>query len=145
MNTDEKHSTVAPMCLGMVLADAIWHDPSSGKRTILGTFSTIFARSFPAAHPLLAIYCLLTDGYGLTKVRLQLVDIENEDEPLIQADGEVNFVDPRMIAEIDFHFPGIVFPHPGEYRFQMFGADQFLLERRLLVIDPEQSGEKSDG
>jgi len=134
-------SRIAPMCLGLVLADAIWHDPSSGKRTILGTFSTIFAKQFPAQHGILAVYCILTDGYGKTRVRLRVVDIEEDDGPLIEAEGEVDFIDPRMIAEMDFHFTGLVFPHAGEYRVQVFGADEFLMERRLLVLDPSQAGE----
>lgn len=126
-------ATVPPLCLGLILADAIWVDPGSGKRTILGTFSTIFAPRFPAVHHLMAIHCALTDGHGNTEVVLKLVDMKNE-ESLFETKGMLEFKDPRMVAEIDFHLPNLVFPHEGEYRFQLFGNGEFLMERRLSVL-----------
>jgi hypothetical protein len=123
------------MCIALVLSDAIWHDPGTGKRTILGVFSTIFAREFPAIHPLLALYCVLSDGRGKTEINVKLVDVDGEHDPLVDAKSTVEFNDPRTIVELDMHFTGISFAHPGEYRFQVFAGDEFLLERRLLVLD----------
>ena len=123
----------APYPLAMVIADAIWRDPGTGKRTILGCFSLIAAREFPAVHPQLAVYVAITDGRGTVPFRVQMVDMEEEGEPIFQAEGEVQFEDPRSIIEMDFHFAGVTFPHPGEYRIQLFASGEFLLERRIVI------------
>lgn len=136
------HNAAAPMCLGLVFCDAIWIDPGTGKRTILGTFSTVFAREFPALHPQLAVYCILSDGYGKTAIEFKIVD--DHDEEILASKGEVEFKDPRVVVELNLTLPGIIFPKPGEYRLQLFGAGEFLLERRLLVLGPQTPGANRD-
>ena len=123
----------APYPLAMVVADAIWRDPGTGKRTILGCFSSIAAKEFPAIHPQLAVYVALTDGRGTVPFKIQMVDIDEEAEPIFQAEGEVEFTDPRIMVEMDFHFGGITLPHPGEFRIQLVASGEFLLERRIVV------------
>jgi Family of unknown function (DUF6941) len=123
-----------PYGLAMVICDAIWRDPGSGKRSILGCFSTIFARQFPAVHPIMAVYAALTDGHGKVSIKLQAVDVDGENEPLFVNTAEAEFPDPRVIVEMDIHLRDLKFPAPGEYRFQLFANDQFLLERRLMVV-----------
>jgi hypothetical protein len=123
-----------PYALAMVVSDAIWRDPGSGKRTILGCFSMLFARQFPAVHPIMAVYVVLTDGHGKVQIKLQVIDVDEESEPLFTGEAEVSFPDPRTIVELDIPIVGLRFPGPGEYRFQLYANDQFVLERRLLVI-----------
>jgi hypothetical protein len=137
----------APLCLALVLADAIWRDQATQKRTILGTFSALFAAQFPASQNM-SVYCALTDGRGITKVELRIVDIQDEDLPIASATAEVDFSDSRMVVEIDTILGGVVFPHPGEYRIQMLGAGDLMMERRLVVIHApleETTDESDDG
>ena len=124
-----------PYPLAMVICDAIHQDRATGKRTLLGCFSTIGAPAFPASHPLLAAYVALTDGHGEVPIKLQLVDVDEAEEPLAEAEGKVKFTDPRVVVEIGLHLAGIVFPRPGEYRLQLYGAGELLIERRILLIE----------
>ena len=137
MSVEQERGVIPPPYpLAMVISDAIWHDPGSGKRTILGCFSVIFARSFPAAHPIMAVYVAVTNGRGKVPIALQVVgtvDDEGEEETLFRGEGELEFPDPRAVVEIDFHIQGLVFPRRGEYRFQLFAGKEFLMERRLVV------------
>lgn len=84
-------------------------------------------------HRLITVYAALTDGRGKVKVVLQLVDADGENEPIFRGELDVDFVDPRMVAEIDFVMGGVTFPAAGEYRFQLFAGEDFLMERRLVV------------
>src|SRR5438876_6706405 len=86
-----------PYALAMVVCDAIWCDPGSGKRTILGCFSAIFAKQFPAVHPIMAVYVALTDGRGKVQIRLQIVDVNEERDPIFKGEAEAEFQDPRVI------------------------------------------------
>ena len=129
-----KNRQLPPICLALIICDAIWTDRSTGKRTILGTFSNIFSRSFPAQHPVLSVHCSLTDGHGETDILLKLVDVDEIDPPLLEQESKISFGDPRMICEMDAFFSGLTFPHPGEYRLQIFGAGTLLMERRILAV-----------
>ena len=141
--------TVAPYPLAMVVCDAVWRDPGTGKFFILGTFTTIHSHTFPATHPQLAVYVSLTDGRGTIPVKLTLVSTEQEDvELLFEAELEFEFNDPRMIAELVFTVQGVAFPKPGEYRFQLFAGGDFVIERRILLIqlrgDKTEKAEEGD-
>jgi len=82
----------------------------------------------------MAVYDAITDGRGKVPISLALVDAEDEQEPLFHAEGEVDFSDPRAVVEAEFHLQGLTFPAAGEYRFQLRAAGEFLIERRLVVV-----------
>jgi len=118
----------------MVICDNIHVDPATGKRTLLGTFSAIHTNTFPATIPLIAVYVSITDCRGKFAARLQIVDVDEEREPVQRVDGQVDCDDPIKIVELNYHLGGVQFPAPGEYRVQFFAAGTLIVERRLLVI-----------
>lgn len=130
----ERYSTPVPLVLAMIICDAIHQDPATKKSTILGTFSTINARQFPAIHRQLAVHIAMSNGHGKTRIRLTLVGPDENRPPLFSREGVIEFSDPRMVAEINFALVNITFPSPGEYRLQILGNDELLMERRLYVI-----------
>jgi len=107
----------------------------------LGCFSVVNARSFPAKHPTLGIYLDLTNGRGDVTVKVQIVDSDQEREPVFVGEIQCGFSDPRMVAELDFIVGGLEFPLPGEYRVQAYANDEFVIERRLLVNQLEEKNE----
>lgn len=122
-----------PYALAIGICDLVYRDRGTGKRFILGCFSALHAREFPAIHPGLGIYIDLTNGRGNVAVKVQIVDTDEELEPIWIGESEVEFKDPRMVAEIDLLVAGLRFPEPGEYRVQVFANGEFIIERRLLV------------
>lgn len=129
---DDRAGVPAPYPLAMLICDAVHIDPGTGKQSILGTFSIIGARRFPVTHPRLSIYIALTDGRGKVPLRLTLVDAD-EEETLFESKAEVEFSDPRAIAEIAMQIGGLTFPRPGEYRFQLFAQGEHIIERRIVL------------
>lgn len=124
----------------MVICDAIHRDPATGKFTLLGTFSVVGAPEFPTQHPLLAVYLALTDGRGVTPIKVELLATDKEDDILATAEVTADFSDPRMVVEAVLAFQGLVFPKPGEYRFVLYGAGEFMMERRLVVVSLKKGG-----
>jgi hypothetical protein len=49
-------------------------------------------------------------------------------------EGQIDFRDPRMVAELNFGISNIKFEKPGPYRLQIYGNDMLLMERRLNVF-----------
>lgn len=135
MKSGELHTV--PLCLAMLLADFVWKDPMSGKRTILGTFDGICSAHFPCVYQTLAVYCLLTGGRGKLPLALRLVDASDpSEEPLFATTQEFEVHDPRGVFEVVFGIQNAVFPHEGEYRFQLRCAGDVVMERRLVVHSP---------
>jgi hypothetical protein len=122
----------------MVICDAVWRDPATGKYFILGCFSAIGAPSFPTAHPSLAVYVAVTEGYGKVPFALKLVDAQTPPTVLHESRIEVEFGDPRAIAEIAAHVQNLTFAAPGDYRLQLHAGEAFLMERRIAVHEVRQ-------
>jgi len=138
--SEKKLGPPGPVVLAMVICDAIHQDPATKKCTLLGTFSTITARSFPVVHPGLAIHVALTEGRGNTRIRLTLVSSDEEQQVLFTQEGTIQFADPRVVAEINFGIRNLALPRPGEYRVQILANDELLGERRLQVIAMRMPG-----
>lgn len=132
---EEKLGPPAPVVLAMVLCDAIHQDAATRKCTLLGTFSTINCRKFPAVHRQLAVHVALTNGHGRSAIRLTLVRADDSQPPLFSREGTIDFADPRAVAELNFVIANISFDRPGEYRLQVFGNNELLMERRLYVLE----------
>ena len=118
--------------------DNIHRDPGSGKLFILGCFSIIGTETVPATHPLMGLYIELTNGRGNVKFKVQLVDAEEVWPPIWTSEAEINFDDPRAVAQLAFMAHNVSFERAGEYRFQLFACDEFLMERRVLLITQDQ-------
>lgn len=126
-----------PEVLALLVADYVHRDDSTGKFFIVGTRTSIGAASFPHHCPNLSVYAALTDGRGETAVKLRLIDADEASEPILEFETTVNFLDPSEDIEIAVRLTDLVFPEPGDYRLQLFGAEQLLRERRLLAIPLE--------
>jgi hypothetical protein len=140
-NEQQASAAPAPYPLAMVVCDGFWRHPHTGKHTLIGTFSTLFGRSFPLVHPAMAVYVLLTEGRGRTRIRFELVDADEQYPPVFQAEGEINFPNPRAVCELCLPVQGATFPRPGEYRLKLFAGGQFVIERRILVLGHPEPGE----
>lgn len=144
MAEESESSGIAPYPLAMVVCDAIWKDPGSSKHTLLGTFTEVYAKSFPAVHKNMAVYIELTDGHGNVPFNIAIVDAEEIRPEVFKLAGDAEFGDPRGVLQIAFNFPPLEFPEPGEYRVQFFAANQFLIERRIMLRNAPNSGEQGN-
>ena len=120
----------------MVLADTVLRVLAMAKLVIKGTFSVIQATDFPWKQPAIVVYTAITNGHGKTSLRLRLIDVDETSEPIVDSETVVEFADPIVVVEPIFVLTNVVFPEPGEYRVQLYGAGQFLRERRLQVGPP---------
>ena len=130
----------APEVLALVIADQVHRDEKTGKFFILGTRASLGAAAFPFTSASLAVYASLIDGHGETAIRLRLIDVDEGREPVVEFETTVNFLEPTEEVVIAFRLSDLVFPEPGDYRLQLYGAGQFLRERRFLLIPLENPG-----
>ncbi len=129
-----------PYCLAMVLCDSVHRDAATGKYTLLGTFSTLFAQEFPTAGQF-CVYCAVTDGMGTMSIRLRIVDADfgiaesEERSPsiVVETEQEVEFDDPLAVVEIALGMQ-VSIPKPGLYHCELLVDSDVLMSRRMLAI-----------
>lgn len=135
---------VQPILLSAIICDRVIFDKVSGMPSIIDIVQNISAHRYPARHSQLVFFCELTNGHGSTKTKIRLVDAEENEKVIFEKDGLVHFKDVKQVLTLALNLQGIVFPHPGEYRFQLFTEEQLLGERRVVCKKieppPEESG-----
>jgi len=131
--SERKGKIPPPYPLAMVVCDNIHRDPGTGKPFLLGCFSVILARDFPATHPGLCVYIELTNGRGKIPFTLRLIDADEDREPVVTMEQEFECEDPRFVVQLIFGLANLTFPQEGEYRLQLFASKEFVMERRILV------------
>lgn len=128
------NSVPPPYALAIIICDNLWKDQLSGKTYILGTYTAIRAKTFPAVHPQMAVHLTLTGGRGMNNIRVRLIDTDEEREPVWETNLEVDFPDPRIMFELGLTLGAVRFPEPGEYRVQVHRDGDLVVERRIVAI-----------
>ena len=123
---------VAPILLSAIVCDRVIFDRISGMPSIINIIQTINAPKYPVRHDQLIFFCEMTNGHGVTHLKICLVDIENQDKIIFEQGQPVDFKDVRQIVTVAINLMGIVFQHTGEYRFQLFAGDTLLGERSVV-------------
>ncbi|MBN1123845.1 MAG: hypothetical protein JXA82_02480 [Sedimentisphaerales bacterium] len=134
-----------PILLSAVLCDTVILDRITGKASVIGIFSVINSRKYPARHPKMSLFCEMTGGRGKMPVTAQLIDLHDDEKILVKQSVDVDFSDPLAVNGIIIDFIHIPFPHSGEYRFQIYAGHEYCGERRIIcqVVRGEE-GDRPD-
>src|SRR3989442_563886 len=117
----------SPSCTALVLCDAVHKDPGTGKFFLLGTFGRMVATTVPIPARF-AAYFVLTGGLGETPFSVRIVDaadLLNEEEPIVEVPGMVQFIDPIADLECALGFD-VAFPKTGVYHCELRVGGEWL-------------------
>ena len=129
-----------PQVLSMIVCDSVIKDQFTGKLTLVGLFTNVWAPSFPAVHSQLAVHVEMTNGHGDYECRLGLSRADTGvDIGSIQ--GPVTLADPLAVGALTLRLTNLVFPKAGEYRFELYIDGTLLTQRRIMVRKPEPKKE----
>jgi hypothetical protein len=121
-----------PQLLAWVTCDGVHIDPSSGKHTLLGAFSTIKAQRFPVTHPFMVWFLTISDcAQGQHRLRILMGLNPTDLQPMIerQFDAQSPLHRINLISEIR----NLTFPQPGDYSLLIEVDDETLLVTNLTV------------
>lgn len=145
MSGEKKEKLPPPVLLSAIICDRVIFDRLTGMPSIIGVLQTISAPKYPARHGRLAFFCELTNGHGEVRITTRLVDVKEDDQIIFEQTVKSKFVDVKQVVALGFGVEGIVFPHPGEYRFQIYAGTNLLGERRIICRQiPLQRGDKDN-
>lgn len=122
---------IQPILLSAITCNRVIFDKVSGMPSIIDIVQTIDAPRYPARHAQIVFFCELTNGHGTTDIKISLVNTQDEEKVIFEREGNVRFENVKQIVTVAMNLQGIVFPGPGEYRFQLFASGYLLGERRI--------------
>ncbi len=132
-----------PICLGLILAQAVSFDQQTGILSIIGPYQRIEEESFPATYRSLEIFAILTECDGDVMVEVRLVDLVEARPPVFRQLQTAHFNGPDEVQELIFHQFNVTIPVKDHYRLQLYvhgpgmsitGVGVPVLERRLAVV-----------
>lgn len=134
---------VPPVRLSMVVCDEVVRNDASGKTTLVGSFRSISARSYPTVQDRLTVWLELTSGHGRARMLLGLRRLSSDrpdGELLFESEVALDFPDPLTVVDFSLDVSRLEFPAPGDYRFRLESAGILIAERRIEVVRPRQKG-----
>jgi hypothetical protein len=128
---------VAPVLLSAVICERVIFDKITGMASLINIIGNINSPVYPSRH-WLNFFCEFTDGHGDTATKIRIVEAGDEDKVIFEQAGVVQFTDVKQIVTLAINMQGIVFPKPGEYRFQIYASNTLLGERKVMLRKMEQ-------
>jgi hypothetical protein len=136
-------SSVPPILLSSVICDRVIFDKFTGMPSLINIIQTINAPKYPIRN-ILVFFCELTNGHGPTQTTIRLIRSQEKEKVLFEQKGKIEFKDVQQIVTLAVNLQGVVFPEPGEYRFQLFTDNQLIGERRIICRQIQLPGKKDD-
>lgn len=133
-----------PTVLSINICDAIIRDELTKKVSLIGLFSVIRANSFPCIHPLMHIYVALTNGHRKYKMEVRFVRLE-DNKSLAGMVGELKFLNPLQVVEMNLCWQNLAFEKPGEYAVEVLCGDTQIGSLKFVVIGPEEKMPPTSG
>jgi len=97
---------IPPVALTLLLADADTEDPATGKLSLVGLFSALYAAAAPVRVPRFTVYAEVTAVRGPTPLRVAVALADASGPPVVSADVTVDAADPLKVAVIQARFAG---------------------------------------
>ena len=131
-----------PIPLAMIICDTIIEDRATHKKSLIGIFSNIKVKEFPARHYSMNIFCSLTEGIGEYQGCLRCTNLKTN-EVIINMQGAIKFPNRLAMVEFSFELKNIItFPSPGQYIFELLCDEQPVISRKFMVSKMEDKSEE---
>jgi len=121
-----------PVVLSINICDTIIRDERTKKVSLIGLFNAIHASAFPAVHPTMCVYIALTNGPGNCKLNIQFNKAE-DNQTIAGMEGEIEFVNPLQVVELNLELQGLKFEKAGEHRVEVLCDNKLIGSRKFYV------------
>ncbi len=102
-----------PVCTALIFADRVIIE-NNGKKGIIGTFSKLYAGSFPVQSAPFAIYASITNLFGKHSFHLNLIN-EESNESILPINGEIDSKSNEDMIELVFNLNTVLINTEGKY------------------------------
>ena len=127
---------VIPLGKIVYVCDDIVQDLSTGKITILGSFTSIRMgpeTTYPLRRDKICVFAQLTGGYGPATIQARVVDASTGDDTFTSQVYPLHLPGGNIYITVLIRILNCPFRHPGVYFVQLYCRDVFIVDRRLIV------------
>ncbi len=125
-----------PTLQALVLADQVYVDARTGKKIIAGTFSGLWASSFPTSLGRTTwAYVCLTEVQGTVPISLRYTDLASNEVLLGTKPITLQSDNPLASHELIVEVPPFPMPHAGTYVFEVYVAEESIGSLRITVAE----------
>jgi hypothetical protein len=128
-----------PKVNAMLICDYVITEQTTNKKSLIGIFENINAGRFPCVHHALSVYIKMTEGQGVYRFRLELIDLKTDS---MIGGGEIpkdiQMRNPLVAHELVFNLKGLKFKHAGEYEFRVYVNDKILGQKTFIITERQQ-------
>jgi hypothetical protein len=125
---------VKPKLIAILFADQVITEDKTGKKSIIGTFTKLQSRHFPAVFPQWFIYIALKNIPNNHKYQIELIAAGHK-KKLFVINGEVWAETANAVAELVFSINQAYFPKGGLYKIIVKIDDVKIGTRDLEVAE----------
>lgn len=129
---------VQPQCLALVLCDTVIEDARTRNKTLVNMFNGLLTPTVPVRQDRMVAFVALTGGRGTVPMALRLCFDKEYERDLLRLPAQVEFPRevPHAVVDLVFEIRGFMFPHFGNYTFEVRCEEVPLLMRRFTVSAP---------
>ncbi|MCA9473017.1 MAG: hypothetical protein MRJ96_09380 [Nitrospirales bacterium] len=128
---------VKPSVQAFLVCDTIIIDSLTGKKSIIGAFSHLWAKTFPCQHPQMGVYFCLTDAEGAYQFEIELVYLDKNQTVGKGAISPIQIKNRLETHDFGLNISTVVLPGPGRYEFRLHANGQFITQKDFYVIQQE--------
>jgi hypothetical protein len=124
--------TNRPVALSLTLCDYVIIEERTKKASLIGSFTGLAARSFPAIAQPFSVFAVLTDGLGDGIMELVILRLETGEQTAVYR-TENQF--PDKLTEVRYHLRlrQCRFPASGKYQFTLLADGEWVAQCCLRV------------
>ena len=126
-----------PSVQAFLVCDTIIIDSLTGKKSIIGAFTHLWAQTFPCQHPQMGVYFCLTDALGSYEFEIQLIYLDKDQLVGKGKLSPIEIHDRLQTHDFGLNITSLVFPGPGRYEFRLYAGGQFITQKDFQVIQKE--------
>ena len=137
-------SSPIPTLLAFLVCDTVIFDSGTGKRTLVGVFSTVNSPMPPPFAMAVGLYARLVEGFGEYEIKVRLVNLKDEAAVLeMKMKAEWKVADEPF--ELGININGVLVPEFGSFEFQLYANDVYIgravIKAKKLQLPPPQAAQ----
>jgi hypothetical protein len=117
-------SKIPPYLVAALICDVGATDRATGKKSLIGIYSALFAGVFPTTRPV-TLYLKLTDAEGFYPLRVEFLS-SKDGLVLVTANGSITCRSRTESEDLLMDFPPVPFPSAGRYEFRILMSDMYV-------------------
>lgn len=126
-----------PVAISLLTCEQIIVDEGTRNVTPVNCFSKRLVKALPSEGLSFSVFALLTDGIGDTELSVLIKRLDT-DAIIFRVRSRFRFDDPLREVRCMIRIHDCSFPVPGPYEVTLLCDDEFIAQRKILVIKQEK-------